>query len=195
MEEKRVATFPKPVFHRIPNFIGAEKAANTLRKLLEYETARSIFCNPDSPQQPIREMALTDGKKVVMATPRLTKGFLLLDPNNIPFNHIYEASMIHGAFKYGLSVRPDEIKIDLFVAGSVAVAPNGGRLGKGTGYSDQEYIIVKNAGSLAPQTPVVTTVHDIQIVENIPSDKWDVPVNIIITPTQLIRVTKAHSNV
>jgi 5-formyltetrahydrofolate cyclo-ligase len=88
-------------------------------------------------------------------------------------------------------VKPSEIKIDLFVAGSVAVAPDGGRLGKGTGYSDQEYNILKNAGSLTAHTPVVTTVHDIQLVENTPSDQWDVPVNLIVTPTRIIRVVKA----
>jgi len=187
MEEKGIATFPKPIFHRIPNFVGAEKAAFNLRDLPEYKKAKTVFCNPDSPQRPIREMALRDGKKVVMATPRLREGFLLLDPQNIPSNRISEASTIRGAFKHGRSVKPNEIQIDLFVAGSVAVAPDGGRLGKGTGYSDQEYNILKNAGSLTTQTSVVTTVHDIQIVENIPKDQWDIPVNIIVTPTKTTR--------
>jgi len=192
IEEKGIATFPKPVFHRIPNFVGAEKAANNLRNLPEYNSAKIVFCNPDSPQRPVREMALQEGKTVVMATPRLREGFLLLDPHNIPSNHMSEASTIHGAFKYGRSVKPNEIKIDLFVAGSVAVAPDGGRLGKGTGYSDQEYIILKNAGSLTAQTNVVTKVHDIQIVENIPSDQWDVPVSIIVTPTNTVRTRQSQ---
>ena len=192
IEEKGIATFPKPVFHRIPNFVGAEKAANNLRNLPEYNSAKVVFCNPDSPQRPVREMALQEGKTVVMATSRLREGFLLLDPHNIPSNHISEASTIHGAFKYGRSVKPNEIKIDLFVAGSVAVAPDGGRLGKGNGYSDQEYVILKNAGSLTAQTNVVTTVHDIQIVENIPSDQWDVPVSIIVTPTKTVRTRQSQ---
>jgi len=72
----------------------------------------------------------------------------------------------------------------------VAVSLDGGRLGKGTGYSDQEYSMLKNAGSLTAQTPIVTTVHDIQIVEIIPREQWDVPVDIIVTPTQIIRVGK-----
>jgi len=190
MEEKAVATFPKPILHRIPNFVGAAKAAQNLRGLTEYRDAKVVFCNPDSPQRPVREMVLKDGKTVVMAIPRLREGFLLLDPQNIPSNRISEASTIHGAFKHGRSVKPQEIKIDLFVAGSVAVAPDGGRLGKGTGYSDQEYDILKNAGSLKAQTPVVTTVHNIQIVENIPKGQWDVPINIIVTPTQIIHTKK-----
>jgi len=188
MEEREIACFPRPVFQRIPNFTGAEKAAQKLRKLPEYETAKVIFCNPDSPQRHVREMALTDGKILVMATPRLRKGFLLLDPRLIPRDRISEASSIRGAFKHGHFIKPSEVKINLFVAGSVAVSQDGGRLGKGTGYSDQEYAILKNAGSLAPENLVVTTVHDVQIVEKIPRDEWDVPVDFIVTPKRVIRV-------
>jgi len=188
MEEKGIATFPKPIFQRIPNFIGAEEAAQKLRELREYKAAKVVFCNPDSPQRPVREIALKDDKTVVMATPRLKKGFLQLDPRTIPKDRISEASTIYGAFKYGRSIEPSKVKIDLFVAGSVAVSLDGGRLGKGKGYSDQEYAIFKSAGSLSPETIVVTTVHDVQIVKKIPRDEWDVPVNIIITSSKVIRI-------
>jgi len=167
MEEKGIATFPRPIFHRIPNFLGAEKAAQRLKELPEYKAAKAIFCNPDSPQRPVREMALRDGKILVMATPRLRKGFILLDPRVIPQNRIFEASSIRGAFKHGRLIKPSEVKVDLFVAGSVAVSQDGGRLGKGTGCSDKEYAILKKAGGLAPEVLVVTTVHDVQIVEKI----------------------------
>jgi len=190
MEERGIATFPKPVFHRIPNFVGAEKAAQNLRELPEYKAARGIFCNPDSPQRSVREKALRDGKIVVIATPRLRKGFLLLDPNKIPQESISIASTIRGAFKHGCLVEPSEVRVDLFVAGSVAVSPDGGRLGKGTGYSDQEYAILKNSGGLTPETPVVTTVHDIQIVEKIPREEWDVSVDVIVTSTRVIRTKR-----
>ncbi|MGQ9461083.1 MAG: 5-formyltetrahydrofolate cyclo-ligase [Candidatus Bathyarchaeaceae archaeon] len=188
MEEKGIASFPRPVFHRIPNFVGAKKAAQKLKELPEYRAAKVVFCNPDSSQRSVREMALRDGKILVMATPRLKKGFLLLDPSVIPKNRVFEVSTIRGAFKHGRFVEPSEVKVDLFVAGSVAVSLDGGRLGKGTGYSDQEYAILKDSGSLAPRIIVVTTVHDMQIVERIPREEWDVPVDVIVTPTRLIRV-------
>lgn len=190
MEEKGIATFPKPIFYRIPNFIGAEKAAQKLRELPEYKRAEVIFCNPDSPQRPVREIALKDDKIVVMATPRLRKGFLQLDPKTIPKNRIFEASTIHGAFKHGHSIEPSKVKIDLFVAGSVAVSLEGGRLGKGKGYSDQEYAILKSADSLSPDAVVVTTVHEIQLVEDIPRDEWDVPVDVVVTPSKIMRIKK-----
>jgi 5-formyltetrahydrofolate cyclo-ligase len=188
MEEKGIASFPRPVFHRIPNFVGAEKAAQNLRELPEYKAAKVVFCNPDSPQKPVREMTLMDGKILIMATPKLRKGFLLLDPSKIPQNRVFEASTIRGAFKHGRFVEPSEVKVDLFVAGSVAVSLDGGRLGKGTGYSDQEYAILKDSDGLAPGIVVVTTVHDVQIVEGIPREEWDVSVDVIVTPTRVIRV-------
>ena len=195
MEERKVVAFPKPVFNRIPNFVGAERAAQKLRELPEYKAAKVVFCNPDSPQRPVRELALKDGKTVVMATPKLREGFLLLDPNTILLDRVSEASTIRGAFKHGRPIEPSKVRVDFFVAGSVAVSPDGGRLGKGTGYSDQEYKILKSSGGLAPQAPVVTTVHDVQIVENIPRDQWDIPVDIISTPTRVIRTAKTLPSV
>jgi len=188
MEEKNVAAFPKPVYGRIPNFVGAEKAAQNLRDLPEYKVARMVFCNPDSPQRPVREIVLRDGKTLVMATPRLKQGFLLIDPSTLSTSQISEASTIHGAFKFGQHAKPSTVRVDLFLAGSVAVSPDGGRLGKGTGYSDQEYSFLKNAGALSTETLVITTVHDVQIVEKIPRNEWDVQVNVIVTPTKTIRI-------
>jgi 5-formyltetrahydrofolate cyclo-ligase len=192
MEGQNVSRFPRPIYHRIPNFVGAEEASQKLRSLPEYKSAKTVFCNPDSPQQPLREMVLRDGKTLVMATPKLRQGFLLVNPSSLSPPQVSEASTIRGAFKFGRSVDPDEVEIDLFVAGSVAVSRNGGRVGKGTGYSDQEYAMLKKAGSLTPATPVVTTVHDIQVVENIPSQEWDVPVDVIVTPTEVIRTRKTN---
>ncbi len=188
MEEEGIARFPRPVFHRIPNFVGAEIAASKLGELPEYKAAGAVFCNPDSPQRPVREMALRDGKILVMATPKLKKGFLILEPNTIPRSSVPRASTIRGAFKHGRFVEPSEVEVDLFVAGSVAVSLGGGRLGKGSGYSDKEYAVLRDAGGLASDLVVVTTVHDVQVVEGIPQDEWDVQVDVIVTPTKIIRI-------
>ena len=190
MEEQNIAAFPRPVYNRIPNFVGAEKAAQNLRGLEEYKSASVVFCNPDSPQRYVRQLVLLDRKTLVMATPKLRQGFLLINPNSLSSSQIREGSTIHGAFKFGEQARLNEAKVDLFVAGSVAVSVNGGRLGKGTGYSDKEYTLLKNAGTLSPKALVVTTVHDVQIVKDIPKQEWDIPVDIIITPTRIIRVRK-----
>jgi 5-formyltetrahydrofolate cyclo-ligase family. len=49
MEKAGVASFPLPCWGRIPNFVGAEKAAEKLRQLEEWRGAKVVFVNPDSP--------------------------------------------------------------------------------------------------------------------------------------------------
>lgn len=77
--------------------------------------------------------------------------------------------------------------------GSTAVCPNtGARVGKGEGFAELEWGILSLQGNLdASKTLVVTTVHDEQVVDDIPAGqltKHDVPVDIIVTPTRVIKV-------
>jgi len=51
LEEKDIARFPRPVYGRIPNFVGAETAAKKLGELKEWKNASVIKANPDSPQK------------------------------------------------------------------------------------------------------------------------------------------------
>ena len=47
-------------------------AAEKLAALPIWQQAKTIKCNPDSPQIPVRMRALQDGKRLYMAVPRLT---------------------------------------------------------------------------------------------------------------------------
>ncbi len=187
LEEKNIARFPRPVYGRIPNFAGAEKAATRIIKLDEWIKAETVKANPDSPQKPLRYYALLHGKKLVMATPRLRNGFLLLDPRNIPPSRYEYAATIKGAFKYGRLLRLQEIPvIDLVVTGCVAVDKHGNRLGKGGGYAELEYAILRELGLVDEDTWVVTTIHDLQLVDKIPREEHDLTVDTVATPTRLI---------
>lgn len=183
MENSKVATFPLPCKGRIPNFVGAEAAAEKLRQLEEWKRARVVFVNPDSPQRKVRENALKDGKTLIMASPRLKSGFILIDATRVKGKERW-ASTIRGAFKSGVQAH-DFPKPDIIVEGSVAVDPQGHRLGKGGGYGDMEIeILRKKFGEI----PIATTVHDIQVVEKVPFEEKDQKVSIIVTPTKVIRV-------
>ena len=75
------------------------------------------------------------------------------------------------------------------LVGSTAVcATMGARVGKGEGFAELEWGILTQQGNLELEsTLVVTTVHDEQVVTNIPAGsltKHDVPVDVIITPTR-----------
>ncbi|MEM2104713.1 MAG: 5-formyltetrahydrofolate cyclo-ligase [Candidatus Bathyarchaeia archaeon] len=183
MESFGAATFPIPCRGRIPNFVGAEAAAEKLRQLEEWKKAKVVFVNPDSPQRKVREYTLKDGKILVMASPRLKKGFILIDPAKVKGKE-HAASTIKGAFKFGVNVQ-DFPKPDLIVEGSVAVDMHGHRLGKGHGYGDVEIKILKRKFG---EIPVATTVHSMQIVEKVPFEAGDEKVSIIVTPTRIIRV-------
>lgn len=186
--ERGVARPPFPVQGRIPNFAGAEQAASLLVRSRVFQRAEVVFCNPDSPQRPVREVALHYGKLVIMASPRLRSGFLVLDPSRIPRSAYGEAATIRGAFEFGKQVLDNVPSIDLKVAGSVAVSSKGGRVGKGGGFSDLEFAILKELGAVSDETPIVTTIHDLQLVDHVPLEKQDVPVNIVYTPTRVIEV-------
>ncbi|MFX1518661.1 MAG: 5-formyltetrahydrofolate cyclo-ligase [Promethearchaeota archaeon] len=188
MEKRGIARFPRPVYNRIPNFVGSENATKRLIEIKEYKSARTIFCNPDSPQRSAREHTLRDGKTLIMAPPRLkAKGFLVLSKKSISADKIRRASTIKGAFQFGSIVKPSALeKIDLKIAGSVAVDIKGGRVGKGGGYSDLEFAILTAYGLIDETTRVLTTVHEVQLVENVPMTTHDVPLDIVITQNRVI---------
>lgn len=189
MEERNIARFPRPVYGRIPNFVGAEEAANRLMKLKFIHEAKVIKVNPDSPQRTVRELILKMGKKLIMPTPRLKGGFLLIDPSRVPRKHIGRAATIRGSFIYGFPVSLKNIpKIDVIVIGSVAVTKDGSRIGKGGGYSELEYGILREIGAISENTPIITTVHEVQLVDRLPQEGHDVPVDYIITNKRVMEV-------
>lgn len=188
-----MARFPLPLHDRIPNFAGAEVAARRLTELPEWQAARRIKCNPDAPQRAVRLAALREGKTVLMAVPRLRteRCFLRLDPRTLG-GKLAQAATIKGATALGVPVAPNAIgRIDLIVAGSVAVHPTGARLGKGGGYSDLEFALARQLGAVTDTTPVLTTVHGLQVVKGaIPMTDHDVPVDLIVTPEQVIHAPR-----
>ena len=189
LEEKGAARFPG-ARGRIPNFAGAEAAAERLAELEEWRPAAVVKANPDSPQLPVRTRALQDGKVVFMAVPKLAepRPFVRLDPSRISGNPRTTAS-IKGAMKQGRPVLFGQMqRIDLVVCGTVAVNRSGARIGKGGGYSDLEFALLTEAGLIDEATTIATTVHDLQVVEeDLPETDHDFRVDIIVTPNEVIR--------
>jgi 5-formyltetrahydrofolate cyclo-ligase len=189
MDVPGVARFPKPS-GRIANFVGAEAAAERLRSLRCWSGARTVKANPDSPQWPVRQRALEDGKVVYMAVPRLAGDdpFFLLDPDVLA-DPPRAASSIEGARRSARTVAVGDLEtVDLVVTGCVAVDGSGARLGKGGGFSDLEYALAFEAGLIGPETVVVTTVHERQVrpVGEIPMADHDMRLDIVVTPDRVI---------
>jgi len=189
LEDSGEARFPYPPHGRIPNFAGAGRGADRLTETDDWQRAETIKANPDAPQLPVRRAALRAGKTIYMAVPRLReqKPFLRLDPAEIEdFDH---ATTVGGSAELGVQVAPEEMAdVDLIVSGSVAVSEAGVRIGKGEGYSDLEFAVLREFDPVDNGTPVVTTIHERQILgEDLAPDAHDVPLALLVTPKRVIR--------
>ena len=189
MRAAGVARFPGAQ-GRIPNFTGAEAAAERLRALPAWQRAGAIKANPDAAQLPVRQRALQDGKTVYMAVPRLagTEPFFALEPGRLA-DPPRKAASISGASRSARRVALAELTpVDLVVVGSVAAGEDGARLGKGGGFADLEFALAGAAGLIGPGTVCVTTVHELQLrpAGTIPLTDHDVPVDFIVTPERVI---------
>lgn len=186
LENNNLFQPPKSPYGRIPNFSGSTEAAEMLRSTEEWQNSKVIFSSPDSAQKKVREFALLDKKLLIMASPKLKDGFLLIDPYSVKGNE-ETASTINGAFKFGKKIH-EFPEVDLVVEGSVAVDKSGNRLGKGGGYGDREISELLSKKAIIASTPVVTTVHEVQIIDKVPTEEHDQKINMIVTPEKVIRV-------
>lgn len=197
--EEQEANVGKPYGH-IPGFVGGDKAAERLAALSFWQQAKVIKCNPDTAQVPVRLRALQDGKLVYMAVPRLSQEqcFVELTAPDLRERGIeLEAAATHqGAMKHGRLVAFEEMKpIGVVVTGCVAVSRDGGRTGKGAGFADLELGILRQMGLVQPDTPIVTTVHSIQVVDgsHLPMLSHDWSLTWIITPDEVIETRPNRS--
>jgi 5-formyltetrahydrofolate cyclo-ligase len=177
------------VHGRIPAFTGADQAAQRLTALPAWQDAQVIKAVPDKAQLPVRIRALEAGKLLYMAVPRLAEElpFYLLDPASLNAAPA-EAATSQGAARLARKIGVDQMRpVDLVVCGSVAANHKGVRLGKGAGYSDIEVALLAEAGLLSQQAVIVTTMHELQVLdEELPEDDHDFRVDLIATPQRVI---------
>lgn len=194
LEKNNLASFPRPVYGRIPNFKGCEEAAAKLHELEEYKAVNYVEVNPDKPQEAARILILEDKKSLYVPVPRLKEGLLkyITVPDHANRADIKKAVNRRGLEYNGKTINvKDKVQIDLLVLGSVAVSKDGYRIGKGRGYADLEFAMLLEMGAVNNQTVVATTVHDSQVFDTLPKEifkEYDVPIDYILTPTQVIKV-------
>ncbi|MEG4488153.1 5-formyltetrahydrofolate cyclo-ligase [Microcoleus sp. D2_18a_B4] len=196
--KQQAASIGNPFGH-IPNFVGADLAAERLATLPIWQQAKTIKCNPDSAQIPVRMRALQDGKRLYMAVPRLTddRCFVELTAEDLQRQNISiaESAIARKALACGKLVSFAEMEpIDLVIVGCVAVTRNGGRTGKGAGFADLELAMLEEFGLIKTDTPIVTTVHPLQIVEDsrLPMQAHDWALNWIVTAEEVIETNTIY---
>lgn len=188
--------YPRYVFNRISYFTGAEKAASLLVDTEEFKAATSIKVNGDRPQDPVKLVVVENKKKLFVPAGRQSSAvFVQINvPEDADDKEQKRAVRVNSIKEFGTDIGVDtDVKLDLLIIGSCAVSKKGHRIGRGNGYVDLDFAILKELGIVTPDTLIVTTVHDCQVYDDLPIDlftNYDMPVDMIVTPTEVIRVEK-----
>ncbi|OPJ78199.1 methenyltetrahydrofolate synthase domain-containing protein isoform B [Patagioenas fasciata monilis] len=192
LEASGLADFPRPVHRRIPNFKGSHQTCCSIKELDVFNRACEIKVDPDKPLEGVRLAALQARKTLLVPTPRLRTGLFnkIIPPPGATKEILRICATSQGIKEYSVPVGLDgKARVDLVVVGSVAVSEKGWRIGKGEGYADMEYAMMVSMGAVQEDTPVVTIVHDCQVLDIAEEllDDHDVTVDYILTPTRTIK--------
>jgi len=189
----RAVAFPDPVFDFdfssfIADFQGSEKCADAILGLDPWKKSELVFITPDNSLIKLREKAILAGKRFVMTTYGIKRGFLLIDPNTIPVHQASFASTLYGAELFGKKISLEELRVlgtlDLVITGAAAVTVFGVRFGKGHGYFDIEWGIFTSLNLVDTSSKVITVVHDCQVTnEDFKPSSFDTVTDYIVTPT------------
>ncbi len=181
----------------IADFEGGEAAVARLTEHEFYRNADLVFITPDNCLDRLRLHALRSGKKVLVTTYSIKRGFWLLDPEKIdPALYLYAATL-DGMERVGEQVSLADIakmpKVDFMVTGTGAINMEGVRFGKGHGFFDAEWGMLFKLERISTDTPTAAVVHDCQLLtETLTPDVYDTVMDVIFTPTQTIAVSDPH---
>jgi 5-formyltetrahydrofolate cyclo-ligase len=181
----------------IADFEGGDAACARLTNHEYYRNSKLIFIAPDNCIERLRLQALRDGKKVLMTTYSIKRGFWLLDPDVMSPDDFVYASTLDGMERVGRPVTLAEIStmqpVDCLVTGTGAINHEGVRFGKGHGFFDVEWGMLFKLGRITVNTPAAAVVHDCQLLtEKLHPEVFDTVADVIFTPTQTIHVENPH---
>ena len=175
----------------IADFDLSSIAIEKLTQLPCYKSANVIFITPDNCLEELRLAALNDGKKVLITTYAIRRGFKLIDPAIVSPSRYEYASTLDGMEKLATTINLADIvfQVDLMVTGTGAINMEGVRFGKGHGFFDLEWGMLYTLGVVTQQTHIAAIVHDCQILdERLVPEEFDTVCNTIVTPTRIIEV-------
>ncbi len=184
----------------IPDFEGSNIALQRLAELDAYRQARTPFITPDNCLEGLRARAIRDGKNLIMTTYGIRRGFVELQPEDVPTELVDYAVLLDLIEQFGHYISLKELRqryrIDLLVTGASTVTTSGLRFGKGHGFFDLEWAMLYQIGVVDVDTPIVAFVHDVQVVNiELEASPFDTTCDFIVTPTRLLRIEGPHKPV
>ena len=171
----------------VPDFRGSAVAIGRIAELPCYQSAKTVLVTPDNCLEQLRHQALKDGKKLLVATYKLQRGFVLLDPERIGEDRLEMASWLDGMERPGIgrhvSLAQIADKVDLCVTGVLAITGEGVILQPTPQCFEIQWGMLSDRKLLNPKTPIVALAHCCQVVD----DEVVMPVNIMSDGPRRIR--------
>lgn len=189
-----------------PDFRNSATAIDHIAELSCYRTASTILVSPDNSLEQLRYRALKDGKKVLVSTYRMRRGFTLLDPARISQDKYELAACLDGMEKPGMGqavtmahLQDGGYRIDMCVTGGLAFNEQGVVIWEGHALFEVQWALLHDIEILNAQTPVVAIAHSCQVVEEVqlgietilPSKTGEVQCDFVVTPEKVFAVQGA----
>jgi 5-formyltetrahydrofolate cyclo-ligase len=179
--------FDLDVSRFVPDFAGREKCDSRVVALPAYAAARTVFIAPDNSLEALRLHALAAGKRVLVPSYGLRRGFVMLDGARIAKASRPLAATLDGMERFGSSLTLAELRsfdaVEIVLTGAVAVTRRGLHFGGGQGFFDLEWALLRHCNLVTSQTPVVAVVHDCQVLDaEIRPAPHDAVADLVVTP-------------
>lgn len=160
---------------------------STLKKLDSYKNAKRImtFVSMENEVQthPLIEDAIEEGKSIIVPiTVDKTHELLLSELYSLSELAFAEFNIEEPKEEFVRLVKPETI--DLVLVPGLALAKDGHRVGYGGGYYD------RFLSKLDKSVPKIAIGFDLQVVNRVPVEDFDIPVDIIVTEKRTIDCTK-----
>lgn len=189
-----------------PDFRGSSDATERVASLACYKEAKTILVTSDNSLEGLRHRALRDGKRVLVGTYRLRRGFVLLEPKSIGDGRLELAASLDGMERPGMGrvvslgqLRDDGCKIDMCAIGGLVFNEQGVVVWEGSALFEVQWALLQDLKVLDTTTPVVAVAHDCQVVNELqfgvdvikPEKNGEVQCDFVVTPERVLEVKSA----
>ncbi|KAF1914061.1 hypothetical protein BDU57DRAFT_332128 [Ampelomyces quisqualis] len=183
-----------------PDFRGSAAAMDRVCGLPCYRNARTLLITSDNSLERLRFQALRDGKKVLVGTYRLRRGFVLLDPARMAKEDFGMAACLDGMEKPGMGralslvqLRDEGVKIDMCATGGLVFNERGVTLYEGSALFEVQWALLQDIKVLGVSARVVGVAHSCQVVDegSKTSKAGAVQCDFVVTPAKVYAVEAA----
>ncbi|KAF2621269.1 hypothetical protein BU25DRAFT_239615 [Macroventuria anomochaeta] len=189
-----------------PDFRGSEDAVARIVDLRCYKDAKTILVTSDNSLEGLRYRALKDGKRVLVGTYRLRRGFVLLDPKSIGESKLKLAACLDGMERPGIGrkvalaqLKDDGYKIDICALGGLVLNEQGVIVWEGSALFEVQWALLQDLKVLDAAAPVVAVAHECQVVDEAqygldtikPDKNGEVQCDFVVTSERVLEVKGA----